>query len=128
MSPRISIDAENQTITGYTSLRAAGASTVVTIFPQLLSAVSFERREELEVTGDEDTTTVTIEVPRPDGDIPDEKPLTKRGSLRRSGTSTVITIPAEIMQGLSLETGDEVEVEADWGADKIVIRPSTHHS
>jgi hypothetical protein len=44
MPPRISIDAENQTITAHTSARTAGASTVVTIPQDLLNAVSFKRR------------------------------------------------------------------------------------
>lgn len=124
MPPRVSIDAENQTMTGYTSARTAGASTVVTIPPELLNAVSFERREEVRIRGDKNTNTVTIDSPQSEGSEPDEGPLTKRGSFRRSGTSTVITIPAEIIGSLSLESGDEVEIKGDWGADKIMIKPS----
>jgi len=42
--------------------------------------------------------------------------------LRRSGGSTVITVPPEMVDLVDLEHGDQLELEAEWSGDEIRLR------
>ena len=43
-------------------------------------------------------------------------------NLRKSGDSTVLTIPPEVLQSLDLEPTDTLEIEGDWGEGEIRLR------
>lgn len=40
-------------------------------------------------------------------------------TLRRSGSSHVLTIPPQVIQSLDLVEGDEIEIVGDWGEGEI---------
>ena len=42
--------------------------------------------------------------------------------LRRSGGSTVITVPPEMVDLVDLEHGDQLELEAEWSGEEIRLR------
>jgi putative addiction module antidote len=44
--------------------------------------------------------------------------------LFHSGNSTVVTLPAEVLQALELKEGDEVTVVVDAERNQIVITPA----
>lgn len=43
-------------------------------------------------------------------------------TLRESGSSSVVTIPNEIIQAVGFENGDDIELEADMFGDEIRLR------
>jgi len=52
---------------------------------------------------------------------PNTSTITTRRKLRKSGSSTVVTLAPEMLQMLDWHRGDEVEIEADWDAGEITI-------
>jgi antitoxin component of MazEF toxin-antitoxin module len=46
------------------------------------------------------------------------KALSKHSSLRKSGNSLVLTVPADVVKELGLEDGDSVF----WGANRFAVR------
>ena len=44
-------------------------------------------------------------------------------TLFRSGNSTVVSLPTEVLEVLGLDAGDKVSVTADPEGDRIVITP-----
>lgn len=44
-------------------------------------------------------------------------------SLRKSGSSVILTIPPEVLQSLDLDSGDTLEIEGDWGDGEMRVRP-----
>lgn len=53
---------------------------------------------------------------------PNAQTVTASRSLRRSGSSTVLTVPPEVLQALDLEAGDELEMVGSWEDDEITLR------
>ncbi|GAA1280275.1 hypothetical protein GCM10009646_79140 [Streptomyces aureus] len=43
-------------------------------------------------------------------------------SLRESGSSSVVTIPNEVIQSVGFEHGDNIAIEADMFGDEIRLR------
>lgn len=43
-------------------------------------------------------------------------------SLRRSGSSMVLTMPPEMVQSLGWEPGADIEMVADWDSEEITLR------
>jgi len=50
-----------------------------------------------------------------------QQTITARRSLRASGSSTVLTVPPEILQSLDWQQGDTVEIQADWDAGEVTL-------
>ena len=55
----------------------------------------------------------------------DRNTLRASTQLRRSGNSTVVTIPPIILGLAALQRGDEVELVAERGRETVTIRPKT---
>jgi antitoxin component of MazEF toxin-antitoxin module len=53
---------------------------------------------------------------------PDEGVVRATRPLRKSGGSTVISFPPEMLQSVAFEEDDELVLEADWGGDEIRLR------
>lgn len=51
-----------------------------------------------------------------------EREVRTQRQFRRSGNSTVVSIPAEILETADFETGDEVEVAAVFEEGQIRLR------
>lgn len=43
--------------------------------------------------------------------------------FRASGSSTIVTIPPQMMQLLEVDVDDEIEIVGDWEEREITIRP-----
>jgi len=52
----------------------------------------------------------------------DKQEVRAKRALRRSGGSTVVTIPPEMVDLLDIELGDDVELEAEMFGDEIRLR------
>lgn len=50
---------------------------------------------------------------------PRQQTVTATRSLRRSGSSVVLTIPPEILQSLDLDSGDEMRLTGNWDTGEI---------
>lgn len=55
---------------------------------------------------------------------PQTKTVTATRSLRASGSSTVLTIPPEVLQSLGWDEGEELRLVADWGDEEITLKPA----
>lgn len=53
---------------------------------------------------------------------PTAKTVTATRSLRKSGSSVVLTIPPEVLQSLGMESGDTMQIQGDWGKNEIRVR------
>lgn len=51
-----------------------------------------------------------------------EKIVRYRTRIRKNGNSLIITIHNAFVQGLSLEQGQEIIQEVDFGADEVCIK------
>ena len=59
------------------------------------------------------------------GQTEDKITLQRVRRLRRSGNSSVLTIPKDMLEVTHFSEGDDVELAAEANGDEIVIRPST---
>jgi len=53
---------------------------------------------------------------------PDEGVMRASRALRKSGGSTVVSLPPEMLQSVGFGEGDELLIEADWGGDEIRLQ------
>jgi len=56
---------------------------------------------------------------------PSKQEVKASRELRESGSSTVLTIPPSVLDSLDLESGDTIEVTADWGTREITLKPDS---
>lgn len=54
---------------------------------------------------------------------PTSEQVSATRSLRKSGSSVVLTFPPELIQALDLSIGDEMKMTGDWGEKEIRVEP-----
>jgi len=58
---------------------------------------------------------------------PDDGTVTGDRPIRRSGRSTVVTLPSQVLEAAGIEEGDNVEVVAKMdGSGKVTLRKSNN--